>query len=274
MDARWIPETANLNDMKEACKSHPLLKTFQIEARTQGVIRMYAGRQDIPRHLQVKAIHIIGNDKQTPAGRRAFNAVFGSRNTTGYPHQRIMRFVPNIADNRFPTTQGRVRDVVKMVGKQKKIMNEASGSHTDTIGGLHYHVPQIGYTLGQILMSMRSANDPATQLFMAVDKRMWGTYAVMFTVHKDRKAEANSLIPLLNLVMEATFGARIWEWFTDTAKDASQGYMYDTGASNTPTQKRILKKPPHTKEAMRHCYNARDSKRSNRTLLGTVKIET
>jgi hypothetical protein len=58
-----IPETANLNDMKEACKSHPLLKAFQIEARTQ-VIRMYAGRQDIPRHLQVKAIYIIGDDKQ------------------------------------------------------------------------------------------------------------------------------------------------------------------------------------------------------------------
>jgi hypothetical protein len=77
-------------------------------------------------------------------------------------------------------------------------------------------------------MSMRSANDPDTQLFMAIDERMWGTYAVTFTVHKDRKAEANLLIPLLNVVMEATFGAHIWEWFTDTAKDASQGYMYDT----------------------------------------------
>jgi hypothetical protein len=138
-----------------------------------------------------------------------------------------MRFVPNIANNRFPTTQSRVRDVVKMVGKQKKIVNEASGIHTDTICGLHYYVPQIGYTLCQILMSMRSANDPETQLFMVVDERMWSTYAVTFTVHKDRKAEANSLIPLLNVVMEAKFGARIWEWFTDTAKDASQGYMYD-----------------------------------------------
>jgi hypothetical protein len=77
-------------------------------------------------------------------------------------------------------------------------------------------------------MSMRSANNPETQLFMAVDERMWGKYAVTFTVHKDRKAEANSLIPLLNVVMEAKFGQRIWEWFTDTAKDASQGYMYDT----------------------------------------------
>jgi hypothetical protein len=63
---------------------------------------------------------------------------------------------------------------------------------------------------------------------MAVDERMWGTYAVTSTVHKDRKAEANSIIPLLNVVMEAKFGSQIWECFTDTAKDASQGYVYDT----------------------------------------------
>jgi hypothetical protein len=221
-----IPETANLNDMKEACENHPLLKAFQIEARSQ-VIRVFSGKQDTPVHLQVKAIHIIGDDKLTAKGRKAFNSVFGSRNDSGYPQQRVMRFVPNIADNRFPATQGRVKDVVKMMGKQKKIVKDAKTIYTDTICGLHYYVPQIGYTLCQILMSMRSTHDPDTQLFMAVDERTYGSYAVAFTVHRDRMAEATSLIPLLNIVMEAKFGASIWEWFTDTAKDASQGYVYD-----------------------------------------------
>jgi len=114
-----------------------------------------------------------------------------------------------------------------MVGKQKKIIKDSKDISTDTICGLHYRVPELGYTLCQILMSMRSANDPDTQLFMAVDERPYGTYAVVFTVHKDRMAEASSLIPLLNVVLEAKFGARIWNWFTDTAKDASQGYVYD-----------------------------------------------
>jgi hypothetical protein len=59
-------------------------------------------------------------------------------------------------------------------------------------------------------MSMRSTHDPKTQLFMAVDKRTYGSYAVAFTVHRDRMAEATSLIPLLNIVMEAKFGASIW----------------------------------------------------------------
>jgi hypothetical protein len=221
-----IPETANLNDMKAACENHPLLKDFQIEARSQ-VIRVFAGRQNTPVHLQVKAIHIIGDDRQTAKGRKAFNNVFGSRNDSGYLQQRVMHFVPNIADNRFPATQGRVKDVVKMMGKQKKIMKDAKTIYTDTICSLHFYVPQIGYTLCQILMSMRSATDPGTQLFMAVDERTYGSYAVAFTVHKDRMAEATLLIPLLNIVMEAKFGAGIWEWFTDTAKDASQGYVYD-----------------------------------------------
>jgi hypothetical protein len=221
-----IPETANLTDMKEACENHPLLKDFQIEARSQ-VIRVFPGRQNTPVHLQVKAIHIIGDDKLTAKGRKAFNNVFGSRNDSGYPQQRVMRFVPNIADNRFPATQGRVKDVVKMMGKQKKIMKDAKTIYTYTICSLHFYVPQIGYTLCQILMSMRSTYEPETQLFMAVDERTYGSYAVAFTVHKDRMAEATSLIPILNIVMEAKFGVRIWEWFTDTAKDASQGYVYD-----------------------------------------------
>jgi hypothetical protein len=117
------PEMANFSDMKEACKNHPLLKDFQIEARSQ-VIQVFTGRQNTPVHLQVKAIHISGDDKLTAKGRKAFNIIFGSRNDSGYPQQRVMRFISNIADNKFPATQGRVKDVVKMMGKQKKIMKD------------------------------------------------------------------------------------------------------------------------------------------------------
>lgn len=76
-------------------------------------------------------------------------------------------------------------------------------------------------------MSMRSTNDPDTQLFMVVDEQPFGTYAVVLTVYKDQMAEGTSLVPRLNVVLEAKFEARIWNWFTDTVKDASQGYVYD-----------------------------------------------
>jgi hypothetical protein len=182
----------------------------------------------------VKVIHILGDDALTGPGRKAYNQVFGSRNIGGYPQQRIMRFVPNIADNRFPVTPGRVKDVVKMVGKQKKISKDTLAVTTDTIAGLHIFVPKIGYTLCEILMAMRSASNPNTQLFMTVDERMWGTYAVSFTVHKDHYGEASALVPLLCVVLEAQFGPRAWEWFTGTAaKEASQGFVFRHGNRTT-----------------------------------------
>jgi hypothetical protein len=221
-----IPETANLNHMKQACEAHPLLKEFQLEARVQ-VIKLMAGKQDTPLDMQVKAIHIIGDDTLTAKGRKALNQTFGSR-TPGYPQQRPAKFIPNAADTRFPVTQQRLRDIVKMIGKQKKIMKLAKPLNTDTICGLHYLVPELGYTLCQILMSMRSPKNPEIQLFMAVDERSFGGYGVTFTVHADRLTEATTLIPLLSVVLEAKFGPRIWNWFTDQAKEASQGYVYDT----------------------------------------------
>jgi hypothetical protein len=41
---------------------------------------------------------------------------------------------------------------------------------------------------------------------------------VLFIVHKDRYEEANSLVPLLCIILEAKFGQCVWEWFTDDAK--------------------------------------------------------
>jgi hypothetical protein len=165
-----ILETANLTDMKEACEKSSTPQRLSNRSTKPSLIRVFPRRQNTPVHLQVKAIHIIGDDKLTAKGRKAFNNVLGSRNDSGYPQQRVMCFVPNIADNRFPATQGRVKDVVKMMGKQKKIMKDAKTIYTDTICSLHFYVPQIGYTLCQILMSMRSTYEPETPLFMAVDE--------------------------------------------------------------------------------------------------------
>ena len=79
-----IPETVNLINLKLACEAHLLLKEFQIEARTQ-VIKLFSGTQDTPANLQVKSIHIIGDDRLTVKPRKAFNNAFGSRNDSGYP---------------------------------------------------------------------------------------------------------------------------------------------------------------------------------------------
>jgi len=138
-----------------------------------------------------------------------------------------MKFFPNTADNRFPTTPGRMRDMIKMVAKQQRILDKDSFILTNTLVGLHYCVPEIGFSLCQILMAMRSYTDPKKQLFMAVDERRGNIPSLIFTVHIERYAEANSIIPVLWVILNAEFGPKAWDWFTDLALQTSQGYAYD-----------------------------------------------
>jgi hypothetical protein len=65
-------------------------------------------------------------------------------------------------------------------------------------------------------------------LFIAIDENLTGgSYEVVFTVHKDRYDEANTLVPLLCLILEEKYGKKIWEWFTDDAKRVVTKYRWD-----------------------------------------------
>jgi hypothetical protein len=71
-------------------------------------------------------------------------------------------------------------------------------------------VPEIGFSLCQILMAIKSTTDPDMGLFIAIDEVFQnGGYDVIFTAHKDRFEEANSLVPMLYILLEAKYGPRI-----------------------------------------------------------------
>ena len=80
----------------------------------------------------------------------------------------------------------------------------------------------VRYSICQVLlMSILSVNHPDRGLFIAIDNELLESgYEVIFTVHIDRFNEANSLVPLLYILLEANFGIPIHElgWFTDDAK--------------------------------------------------------
>jgi hypothetical protein len=134
---------------------------------------------------------------------------------------------PPIAGPFGPITLAKMKDMIKMVAKQSRIIERSRDIITTARIGLHYVVPEIGLTLCQILMAMRSSRDHKKQLFMAVDERRGGIYSIVFTVHQDGYPEANSIIPVLWVILRAEFGPKAWEWFTDMAKQTSQGYNYD-----------------------------------------------
>ena len=75
-----------------------------------------------------------------------------------------------------------MKDIVKMVAKQKWIIARVEIIDVLSLCGLHYCVPEIGYTLCQIMMSMQSTHDP-TKLFLSVDECKHAKIVV--TIHHD-----------------------------------------------------------------------------------------
>jgi hypothetical protein len=139
-----------------------------------------------------------------------------------------MRFVPDISDSRYPVTQGTRIKAIKMMSKQKVFLEQTKYIHTSTIAGIHIYISKIGFSLSQILMSIKSKKDESMTLFIAIDENLTGgSYEVVFTVHKDRYDEANTLVPLLCLILEEKYGKKIWEWFTDDAKRVVTKYRWD-----------------------------------------------
>jgi hypothetical protein len=223
------PAAANLKDMQESHENHPILNGLKIEARVQA-IKLTSGKNLIPYELQVRAVHIIVGESQANIARDKYNQVFGSRNVGGFPQAIHMRFIPDISDSRFPVTLSTRVKAIKMLAKQKAFLASTKQIRTNTIAGLHILNSKVGHTLCQVLMSIRSVDYPEYTLFTSVDDHLSESeYEVIFTAHNDRFNEANSLVPLLCILLEAKFGIPIKElgWFTDDAKRVVTKYKWD-----------------------------------------------
>jgi hypothetical protein len=221
-----MPEHINLADMSAAHMNHSVLKALKVECIKEG-INLAPGRNPLPPKDQIYAVHIRVGESQALLARALYNGVYGSRKLGGFPQGVAMKFVPAIDDRRYPVTPAMRIKTIKMMSKQKVFTESLEAIHTTTIVGLHLYIPQIGYTLCQILMSMKSFNDPNMGLFISIDEHILAaSYVVTFMAHRDRAVEATSLVPLLCLVLEHRFGPLIWEWFTDDAKKAKLDWKW------------------------------------------------
>jgi hypothetical protein len=117
-----------------------------------------------------------------------------------------MRFVPDIADARFPATPNTRMKAVKMMSKQRAFLDNTKVIRTSTIAGVHSVVKKI---------AIKSKDDPNMGLFISIDEQdADGSCTAVFTVHNDRYEEASGLIPLFCVIYAAKFGDAAWEWFT------------------------------------------------------------
>jgi hypothetical protein len=137
-----------------------------------------------------------------------------------------MRFIPNIVDTRFITTEKTKMKVKKSVSKQKHFLSKTHTATSYTILSLDYVEPHIGMTLREIIMGLCSNKQPAKNLFLNVDVHIHNQ-TVTFLFHADMVQEAMTAIPALPVILEAKFGTKIWAWFSEEAKEHAIGYYWD-----------------------------------------------
>jgi hypothetical protein len=222
------PDSCNIIDMKASHEAHPDLG-IECEPRPQN-IRLYPGKNTIPAEQQVKAIHIYVALENVPRARRRYGLCYGSRNRNlaNVPDKQLFKFIPECSDPKFPISMSHRSAVIRMMSKQKHLLLSTVIIPTSTIAGLHVFIDEVGFTLCHILMCLR-LGDQSIPLFLSVTERLWGAagYQVIFTVKKDRLNEANSLIPLLSVLIEAKFGSDARQWFTEEARITSEGFYWD-----------------------------------------------
>jgi hypothetical protein len=125
--------------------------------------------------LKLKAAHIVCAWDSALLCRWALNKIYG-KNLEDYPPGRNMRFIPNILDKRFITTDATRKKVENSVKKQRLFMPHVSSAFSYVISDLDYFDSTAGTTLRQALMQMRSKKSPERNLFLAVDTSWNGAF--------------------------------------------------------------------------------------------------
>jgi hypothetical protein len=218
--------------LEAAIEQLPEFKAIPIEVRMEP-IRTKRGsaktsfKVNDKKAVFVQAAHVWTSWEKSAACRKALSDLYSSRNKEGFPLGIQACFVPYTLDSRFITTPKTAQNVERMKSKQKRFNDQTSTARNFTIIGLDYECPDLGVTLREVLMGLRSSSQPERKLFVAVDQ-MTNYSSVVMAFHEDLEQEATTVIPALPIIIEAKYGPSAWTWFNEDAKEYSAGYRWDT----------------------------------------------
>ena len=215
----------NMKDLAEAIRMHPLVKKslLPISIRIHA-IRIEQGEKFKTEDM-IKAVHVYGDYNKMSTTRSVLRKIYKGGIENGFPLGIKMRFIPNIADPRYPVTVGTKSNVKILRGKQKSFLKNIRTQKSHTIQGLDFYIEQYKVTLRQVIMGMRSAEDEEKSLFISVEDD--GGTRANFVFHKKLEQEARHMITVLPIMLEHIYGSRIWTWFTDEAKAETSGWIYN-----------------------------------------------
>jgi hypothetical protein len=216
---------ANVKDLAEAIRQHPLLKAkgLQISIRNHAI--KIEQQEKIKPDDMIKALHVYGDYTRMGTLREVIRRIYKEGQKKGYPLGIKMRYVPNIADPRYPVTAGTKSNIKILRGKQKSFLKNIRKQKSHTIQGLDFYLETTKTTLRQVIMGMRSGEDPEKAIFLTIEDD-GGTRAT-FTFHKKVEEEARHMVTVLPIMLQHLYGPRIWTWFTDEAKQETSGWFYD-----------------------------------------------
>jgi hypothetical protein len=218
-------QEANGKDLGEALRQVPLVndKSLPVDIRMHGI--KLEQQEKIPRKDQVRAANVYGDYNKAATTRQIIRKFYKDGKKDGFPLGQKMRFIPNIADARYPVTAGTRANIRVLRSKQKSFIKNIRTHKSNTIQGLDYYIEEYEVTLRQVIMGIRTSTDQDKAVFISVEDA-GGTSAV-FTFHKNNADEARQLVTSLPIVLEMKYGARIWTWFTEDAKAETSGWFYD-----------------------------------------------
>jgi hypothetical protein len=114
----------------------------------------------------------------------------------------------------------------KARSKQEKFLRETAISQHYNILGLNYFIPELGVTLWESIMAIRSTTHTDKNLFITAEEAN-NSSDVSFLYHESLADEAMTAIPALPLILEAQLGPRVWTWFHEDAKDDCEHFCWD-----------------------------------------------
>ena len=84
----------------------------------------------------IKALHVYGDYTRMGTLREVIRRIYKEGQKKGYPLGIKMRYVPNIADPRYPVTAGTKSNIKILRGKQKSFLKNICKQKSHTMQGL------------------------------------------------------------------------------------------------------------------------------------------
>ena len=120
---------------------------------------------------KIRAIHVEVDTCDAASAKRWLERTYGTRTLGPFPHGIKMRLVPELTP--LTNTQSRVK-IERLRARQARFCKKVVRTRTWELTSLDYVSPDVGHSLRQLMMEIKSKEKPVLPLFHSVDLQWRG----------------------------------------------------------------------------------------------------